>query len=97
MLTDTSDLLLLKIPGYALISQVAICSSHAGLEIYEQVHYKYISLSGYQHSKIWEVLFIEIESKEFKKKIILGNIYRPPQEHNENYQSFLREVTPVLI
>ena len=41
-------------------------------------------------------LFIEIESKEFKKKIIIGNMYRPPRERNENYQSFLNELSPVL-
>ena len=55
----------LQIPGYTLISQGAICSSHAGLAIYVQEHYKYKLLSCYQHTKIWEGLFIEIESKEF--------------------------------
>ena len=35
-----------------------------------------------------EGLFIEIESEEFRKKVIIGNMYRPPRERNENYQSF---------
>ena len=35
-LTENSDLPLFQIPGYTLISQGAICSSHAGLAIYVQ-------------------------------------------------------------
>ena len=95
-LTENSDLTSFQIPGYTLISQVAICSSHAGLAIYVQEHYKYKLLSCYQHTKIWEGLFIEIESEEFKKKFIIGNMYRPPRERNENYQSFLNKLSPVL-
>ena len=79
-LTDNSDLTLSQIPGYTLVSQGTIFSSHAGLAIYVQEHYKYKLLSFYQHTKIWEGLFIEIESKEFKKKVIIGNMYRPPRE-----------------
>ena len=95
-LTDNSDLTLFQIPGYTLISQGAICSSHAGLAIYVQKHHQNKVLSCYQHTKIWEGLFIEIESKEFKKKVIIGNMYRPPRERNENYQPFLNELSPVL-
>ena len=79
-LTDNSDLTLFQIAGYTLVSQGTIFSSHAGLAIYVQEHYKYKLLSFYQHTKIWEGLFIEIESKEFKKKVIIGNMYRPPRE-----------------
>ena len=95
-LTDNSDLTLFQIPGYTLISQCAICSSHAGLAIYVREHYKYKLLSCYQHTNIWEGLFIEIESKEFKKKVKIGSMYRPPQERNENYQSFLNKLSPVV-
>ena len=95
-LTENSDLTSFQIPGYTLISQVAICSSHAGLAIYVQEHYKYKLLSCYQHTKIWEGLFIEIESEEFEKKFIIGSMYRPPRERNENYQSFLNKLSPVL-
>ena len=91
-LTENSDLTSFQIRGYTLISQGVICSSHAGLAIYVQEHYKYKLLSCYQHTKIWEGLFIEIVSKEFKKKVIIGNMYRPPRERNENYQSFLNEL-----
>ena len=89
-------LTLFQIPGYTLISQGAICSSHAGLAIYVQEHYDYKLLSCGQHTKIWEGLFIEIDNKEFKKKVKIGNMYRPPRERNENYQSFLNELSPVL-
>ena len=95
-LADNSDLTLFQIPGYTLISHGAICSSHAGLAIYVQEHYKYKLLPCCQHTKIWDGLFIEIDSKEFKKKVKIGNMYRPPRERNENYQSFLNELSPVL-
>ena len=95
-LTENSDLTSFQIPGYTLISQGAICSSHEGLAIYVQEHYKYKLLSCYQHTTIWEGLLIEIESREFKKKVMIGNMYKPPGERNENYQSFLNELSPVL-
>ena len=31
-----------------------------------------------------------------KKKITIGNIYRPPRDINENYQKFIHEFTKVL-
>ena len=48
-------------------------------------------------SNIWEGKFIEIyEDSMCANKIILGNIYRPPRDINENYQQFIDEFTTVL-
>ena len=46
---------------------------------------------------IWEGQFIEIYVDGMcPKKIILGNIYRPPRDINENYRQFIDEFTTVL-
>ncbi len=50
-------------------------------------------------SNIWEGQFIEIYEDSrlmCAKKIILGNIYRPPRDINENYRQFIDEITTVL-
>ena len=48
-------------------------------------------------SNIWEGQFIEIYGDSMcAKKIILGNIYRPPRDINENYRQFIDEFTTVL-
>ena len=44
--------------------------------------------------KTWEGLFIKIEN--LSEKNILGNVYRPPRERNENYQSFINELVPIF-
>ena len=48
-------------------------------------------------SNIWEGQFIEIyEDNPYAKTLILGNIYRPPRDINENYRQFISEFTTVL-
>ena len=49
------------------------------------------------NSNIWEGQFIEIEHENVgNKKIILGNVYRPPHDINENYNQFINEFVPIL-
>ena len=50
----------------------------------------------YVQSEVWECLFIEISEHTLNKNIIIGNIYRPPRDRNENYQTFINELTPIL-
>ena len=50
----------------------------------------------YVQSEVWEGLFIEISGHTLNKNIIIGNIYRPPHDRNENYQTFINELTPIL-
>ena len=48
-------------------------------------------------SNIWEGQFIDIYVDSMcPKKIILGNIYRPPRDINANYRQFIDEFTTVL-
>ena len=50
--------------------------------------YKHKLLPLYNKNTTWEGLFIEIEN--LHEKNILGNVYRPLRETNENYQSFIK-------
>ena len=93
---DEADLSLLQLPGYTLISQSTICSSHGGLAIYPHATFNYTLLPIYKRSIIWEGLLIEIEGKQLSKNVFMGNMYRPPRDRNGNYQSFINEIDPVL-
>ena len=95
-LMDEADLSLLQLPGYTLISQSTICSSHGGLAIYLHDTFNYTLLPIYKRSTIWEGLFIEIEGKQLSNNVVIGNMYRPPRDRNENYPSFINEIDPVL-
>ena len=48
------------------------------------------------NTKAWESLFIAV-SGFLNKKIIIGNIYRPPLVHKNDLDTFLEELTPILI
>ena len=95
-LTDNSDTSHFMINGYSLISQGKICTAHGGLAIYLCNKYDYNSIKIYQNSQVWEGQFIEIIGKQLDKKVILGNIYRPPGHNNETCQTFINEFIPLL-
>ena len=96
-LGEDYDTSLLQIEGYTLISQGKICSSHAGLAIYLNNKYKYKTVEVFEKSNIWESQFLEITYQTMTKTIILGNVYRPPKDINENYQTFIDEFANKLV
>ena len=95
-ITNITDISAFQINGYTLIAQEAQCSSHAGLAIFIKQNLKYKVLDICKKSHIWEGLFVQVESPKISKKVIVGNIYRPPREHNENYQIFMNQLNPLL-
>ena len=48
------------------------------------------------NSQMWEGQFIEIANIESKKSLIIGNVYRPPNNTNSLYQDFTNEFIPIL-
>ena len=71
----------LCIEDYALISLGKTRSTRGGLIIYLKENLKYKILDMSLKSNIWEGQFIEIYVDSMcPKKIILGNIYRPPSD-----------------
>ena len=44
----------------------------------------------------WEGQFVKITGGGLSKDVIIGNIYRPPRDLNENYMQFLNEFTTII-
>ena len=49
----------------------------------------------YDISDVWEGLLIELKNN-FHKSVVIGNIYRLPRDIIFNYQTFIRELPPIL-
>ena len=92
-LSEDSDLSLLHLDGYQLISKGKSCSAHGGVAIYLHESFTYRVISPDIISDIWDGQFIEIyiEEGQKSKSVILGNIYRPPRQSLENINTFINE------
>ena len=96
-LSDLSDLSLLHVEGYQLISMAKHCSAHSGLVIYLSNKYQHEVLNNiHEQSNLWDGQFIKISGMLHNRNIILGNIYRPPNDINENYKTFFDELIRIL-
>lgn len=97
-LMQNQDTSLFQISGYNLIHQGKHCSEHGGLIIYLSDEFTYKNRKLCDQSDIWEGLFIDIYSEYIKKKITIGNIYRPPKFNNSNptIENFINELNPVI-
>ena len=96
-LSSESDTSLFEIQGYNLISAGKYCSPHSGLMIYLREDYNFTILNLHTQSMIWDGLFIEIHGKALgRKHIIVGNIYRPPRDVLQNYQTFTSELASII-
>ena len=90
---------MIQIEGYTCINQGFKCSSHGGLITYIKSKYTTKVIDICPDSRIWEGLFVEISiENEKNSKTIIGNIYKPPRDNNnnENIQNFISEFEPVL-
>ena len=88
-MSDDSDITLYQIQGYNLISQGKICSEHGGLAIYVSTKLNFDVINININSQIWEGQFIEFSNMG-------GNVYRPPNNTNDIYQTFTNELSPIL-
>ena len=95
-LSDHSDLSLLELDGYQLISVAKHCSAHSGLVIYLNNKYQYKVLNIHEQSNLWDGQFVKISGILHNKSITLGNIYRPPNDIKENYKTCYEELTQTL-
>ena len=97
-LSADSDSSHLKLDGYNLIHRGKSCSAHGGVAIYLLENLQYEILTTNSNTNIWDSLFIKVSTNygNISKKIILGNLYRPPRPTVENIQTFMNELEPVL-
>jgi len=96
-LTADADLSLLQINGYKLISRGRSCSAHGGVAIYLKSSFVYKCLNIVDNPEIWDGIFIEVSSDDqTARKLIIGNIYRPPRENLENYKTFIDDLSRIM-
>ena len=97
-LDDSSDVSHLQIEGYCLISKSKSCSAHGGVAIYLKEMFDYTVLDIHSDSNSWDGLFLEISKRNVthSKKVVVGNIYRPPRNSVENYKTFTSELNDVM-
>ena len=52
----------------------------------------------YTQSDIWEGLFIDVSGQNLRRPIIIGNIYKPPHNNNNNVniERFIEEISPII-
>ena len=90
------DMATFNIQNYQSISLGASVSKHGGLTIFLHNSFQFRNLNLYSLSPLWEGIFLEISSENLAKNIILGNIYRPPRDKNEDIRKFLDEYCGAL-
>ena len=95
-LSNVADTSLYQLEGYTLILQGKTCSQHGGLIIYLNNNYNYKNITPGEESQIWGKQFLEITRRNCTYKLLLGNIYRPPCELNNNYLLLNNELNLVL-
>ena len=95
-LSDDSETALFQIQGYNLVQHGKQCSAHGGLAIYISTKLNFSTVDININSEVWEGQFIEILNIETNKTLIIGNLYRPPHNTNDLYQTFINEFIPIL-
>ena len=88
-LSDNDDKSHLQIDGYDCITQGKTCGNKCGLVMYINNCFNYkITMTLNQ--------FVKISGGGLSKDVIIGNIYRPPRDLNENYMRFPNEFTSII-
>ena len=97
-LSSDNDTSHLQLDGYDFIHKPMQCSLHGGVGIYIQNNLKYQILEYEGNPEVWDGIFIEITLKciTADRKIILGNIYRPPRNNLENYNKFNEDLQNIF-
>jgi hypothetical protein len=98
-ISKNDDVSHLSIENYELISKGKQCSTHGGVAIYLHKKHKFHSIELFD-SESWDGQFIEIGLStsviNTNKKLVLGNIYRPPRTNVSDIDNFSRELTRIF-
>ena len=95
-LSNEADTSQYQLEGYTLILQGKTCCQHGGLVIYLNNKFNFKKRTLDEESQIYEKQFLEITRKNCTYKLILGNIYRPTCDLNDNYLLFNKELGLIL-
>ena len=89
----------IDIPGYNCISKYGSACAHGGLATYigDDLQFETIDTPHYSQN-IWECLLIRVWGPcTGGRKLVIGNVYRPPKERVELLDTFLLEFNNVLV
>ena len=101
-LNSHHDISMFSIDGYQLVAKPSSSSVHGGVGIYINDNFKFKVLDIEYKKETWDGIFIEVsaicanETSLNTRKIILGNIYRPPRNTIEDYKIFLDDLNHIL-
>ena len=95
-LSEQADLSLFQLDNYNIISQGYTVSRHGGLTIYLKKEYNYDHVKVNFKNDLFECMFLKVMSQRTKKKLILGNIYRPPRNGVNEIQLFSNNLSNIL-
>ena len=93
-LDSNDDLNQFKLDGYKLIHRPKSCSGHGGLAIYIREHYTHDIFHMTSTETNWEGLFIKIPLQY--TYLIIGNVYRQPDNHNIALNGFTDQFGELL-
>ena len=98
-LKDNADLSLLQLEGYDLITVPSSCSAHGGVCMYIRSNIEYRVLNVNVDRNLYDALFVEIVVKNGNstKRLVIGNIYRPPRNSAENYRLFNLDLDRIFV
>ena len=93
----SQDTACIQIDGYDCIPQERYCGQKGGLVTYVKSCHDSSILKIGQRSKIWEGQYTEVKNNN-NFRIIIGNIYKPPRNNNNNanIEQFTNELKPIL-
>ena len=94
-LSDLDNLALYELSDYTFLSYSKTSSQHGGVGMYVHRSIKFKKLVISHKKDIWDGLFIEIIDNN-NKKLIVGNIYRPPRSSAILLQKFNDDFTAVI-
>ena len=88
----------LNLDNFTLISQGYSTTTHGGLAIYVNSRYNTENFFSITKSNVCEALFVRLSADDLSRDIIVGNIYKPPHNNNnnENIDRFMTEIRPLL-
>lgn len=95
-LDHEADTSLFQIKNYTLLSKGKSCSLHGGVAMYIHNQFNYQEMIIDNMSARWDGQFVEISLKNCTaniKKMIIGNIYRPPRNDVMEINSFTNDLT----
>ena len=97
-LPPNSNNALLYLDNFNLITQGYSTTTHGGLAIYVNSKYNTETFFSINESLLFEALFVKISAGDLQRDLVVGNIYKPPHNNNnnDNIENFIEELRPLL-